>query len=43
LAEVKAELHRLSTDTPWKDDVPYLIQLPGFGLLTAMTVLSATG
>ncbi len=43
LAEVKAELHRLSTDTPWKGDVPYLIQLPGFGLLTAMTVLAAIG
>jgi transposase len=43
LAEVKAELHRLSTDTPWKEDVPYLIQLPGFGLLTAMTALAAIG
>ncbi len=33
-----AELHRLSTTPPWDEQVPYLVQLPGFGLLTAMTV-----
>ena len=43
LADLKTELHRLSIDSPWKDQVPFLVQLPGFGLLTAMTVLSAIG
>ena len=43
LAELEAELHRLSTCAPWEAQVTYLVQLPGFGLLTAMTVLSAIG
>lgn len=43
LAEVERELHRLSTQEPWKEQVLFLVQLPGFGLLTAMTVLSAIG
>jgi transposase len=43
LADVEAELHRLSTQEPWRDDVPYLVQLPGIGLLTAMTILAAIG
>jgi len=43
LANVEAELHRLSTQQPWQEQVPYLVQLPGFGLLTAMTVLAAIG
>jgi hypothetical protein len=43
LAEVDGELARLSTEAPWAEDVPLLLQLPGFGLLTAMTVLGAVG
>src|SRR5574342_83988 len=43
LAEVDAELARLSTEAPWADDLPLLLQLPGFGLLTVMTVLGAIG
>jgi transposase len=43
LAEVDAELARLSTEAPWAQDVPLLMQLPGFGLLTVMTVLGAIG
>lgn len=43
LAEVDAELARLSTVAPWADDVPLLMQLPGFGLLTVMTILGAIG
>jgi hypothetical protein len=43
LAEVDAELARLSTEAPWAKDVPLLMQLPGFGLLTVMTVLGAIG
>jgi transposase len=43
IAEVEAELNRLSLAEPWAQDVPYLLQLPGIGLLTAMTILSAIG
>lgn len=43
VTEVDAELHRLSCSAPWSDDVLYLLQLPGIGLLTAMTILSAIG
>lgn len=38
-----AELARLSTEAPWAADVPLVMQLPGFGLLTVMTVLGAVG
>jgi transposase len=41
--EVEAELQRLSVTQPWADQVTYLLQLPGFGLVTTMTVLSAIG
>jgi transposase len=43
LDEVKQELTRLSTIEPWAGQVTYLIQLPGFGLITVMTILSAIG
>lgn len=43
IADVEAELQRLSTVAPWAEQVPYLIQLPGFGLLTVMTILAAIG
>jgi transposase len=38
---VEAELRRLSTLPEWAEQVPYLVQLPGIGLLTAMTILGA--
>jgi transposase len=40
---VDTELRRLSTSEEWAEQVPYLVQLPGIGLLTAMTVLRAVG
>jgi transposase len=40
---VDAELRRLSTSEQWAEQVPYLVQLPGVGLLTAMTLLGAIG
>jgi transposase len=40
---VDAELAQLSNTDPWKDATPYLMQLPGFGLIIVMTVLSAIG
>jgi transposase len=43
LAEVEAELNRLSTREPWARSLPYLLQVPGLGLITALTVLAAIG
>ena len=43
LAEVDQELARLSLEPPWAEGVPFLMQLPGFGLLTSMTILGAVG
>ena len=43
IAEVEAELGQLSQSEPWADPVPFLIQLPGIGLLSAMTILGAIG
>ncbi len=43
LGEVEAELAQLSGQAPWVTQVPFLLQLPGIGLTTAMTVLSAIG
>jgi transposase len=43
IGQVDAELRRLSTSEQWADQVPYLVQLPGIGLLTAMTILGAIG
>jgi len=43
VAEVETELARLSVTSPWADQAPFLIQLPGIGLLTAMTILGAIG
>ena len=43
IAEVGQELACLSTTSPWSEHAPYLVQLPGFGLINAMTVLSAIG
>ncbi len=43
IAEVEAQLAQLSTEEPWADQVPFLIQLPGVGLLSAMTMLAAIG
>ena len=43
VAEIDVELQRLSCVAPWSERVTYLIQLPGVGLITAMTILSAIG
>ena len=43
IAEVDQELARLSTTSHWSEHCPYLVQLPGFGMINAMTVLSAIG
>lgn len=41
--EVEAELARLSATEPWVTQMPFVVQLPGFGGLTAITVLAAIG
>jgi transposase len=43
VGEIESELARLSTLNPWADPMTYLVQLPGIGLLTAMTILGAIG
>lgn len=43
IAAIDAELRRLSTSAPWADQVPYLIQLPGIAVLSAMSILGAIG
>jgi transposase len=43
IAAVDAELRRLSTSDVWAEQVPYLVQLPGIALLSAMTRVGALG
>ena len=43
IKELDAELNHLSASHPWNVDMPYLVQLPGFGVILAMTILSAIG
>jgi transposase len=43
IATVDAERARLSTQAPWRALAPLLMPLPGFAVVTAMTVLAAIG
>jgi transposase len=43
IAELEAEIQRLSTTAPWAAQVPYVMQLPGFSVLLTMTILTAIG
>lgn len=43
IVEVEGELAQLSKSEDWTNQVPFLIQLPGIGMLSAMTILSAIG
>ena len=43
LAALDDELVRLSTVQPWAKIYPFLVQLPGFGLIVSMTTLAAIG
>jgi transposase len=43
IGTVDAELARLSTEDPWKELTPFLMPLPGFAVVTGMTVLAAIG
>jgi len=43
LAELEAEVNRLSTTPPWAEWVPFVMQLPGFSVLLTMIILAAIG
>jgi hypothetical protein len=43
ITEVEAEVVHLSTVAPWVGQMPFLIQVPGIGVLTAMVLLAAIG
>jgi transposase len=43
IKDVEAELGRLSTCEPWVKQVLFLIQLPGLGVLSVMSILAAIG
>jgi transposase len=43
ITEVEAEIAQCSIADEWKEDMIFLMQLPGLGLYTAMTILAAIG
>ena len=43
IAELDAEVVRLSTQAPWAEQATYVMQLPGLSVLLTMTVLAAIG
>jgi transposase len=43
LAQVDSELQRQSLQAPWKEPMPFLLQLPGFAVVNSLTLLAAIG
>ena len=43
IERISQEVRKLCHRKPWVESITYLMQLPGFGVITAMTVLSAIG
>jgi transposase len=43
ISRIGKEVAKLSHRKPWAESMTYLMQLPGFGVITAMTVLAAIG
>jgi transposase len=43
IQETEAQIAQLSVTAPWNDLMPFLLQLPGVGLYTGMTILAAIG
>jgi len=41
--KITKKLARMSHEKPWAEDMMYLMQLPGFGVITGMAVLAAIG
>jgi transposase len=43
IERIGREVAKMSHQKPWSESMTYLMQLPGFGVITAMTVLAAIG
>jgi len=43
ISRIGKEVAKMSHRNPWAQDMTYLMQLPGFGVITGMTVLAAIG
>lgn len=43
MSRIGKEVAKMSHQKPWAESMTYLMQLPGFGVITAMTVLAAIG
>ena len=43
ISKIGKEVAKMSHQQPWADSLTYIMQLPGFGVITAMTVLAAIG
>lgn len=43
ISRIGEEVAKMSHQKPWAENMTYLMQLPGFGVITAMTVLAAIG
>ena len=43
IGRIGKEVAKMSHKNPWAQDMTYLMQLPGFGVITGMTVLAAIG
>jgi transposase len=43
ISRIGKEVAKLSHQKPWAESMTYMMQLPGFGVITAMTVLAAIG
>jgi transposase len=43
ISRIGKEVAKMSHQKPWDQSMTYLMQLPGFGVITAMTVLAAIG
>jgi transposase len=43
IERITEELRRMSHEEPWARQMLYLLQIPGFGVVTGMTVLAAIG
>lgn len=41
--KITQKLARMSHEKPWAESMLYLMQLPGFGVITGMTILAAVG
>ena len=43
ISRIGKEVAKMSHQKPWAESMTYLMQLPGFGVITGMTVLAAIG